>query len=143
MPATPSAGKRAVEHSSAPHDDSKWSAASSHPVIADRPLGGEETPAISSGPVGKGLHTQKDVVSVIPPHYTKDTTHQHVEIHIPELDTKKDLLIVGDSTGGPPELGVIPVVVTATPGETIKVWTQCLSMPWFLPGGREGRRSPK
>lgn len=75
-----------------------------------------------------------DVMSATAIHFHK-YTYQHLDVTIPGLTTRMDVLVVVVSTRGPPELFVLPVVITAALGETLRIFACCVSSPWFLPGG--------
>lgn len=121
-----------MKHEAAPRDDTKWQAASS-------PLSSS-----SSKPAGPATDPPSTKDGEKPPFflvsssatYLTGTKGHHIETLLNEdLSTQTDMLVVGDSSRGPPELFIPPVIVMAVPGNPISIVATCLHTPFFLPGG--------
>lgn len=79
-----------------------------------------------------GGRARLEVVSAMPQHFTKDN-FQHIKVLTQgELEKRTDILVVENSLKGPPELFVLPEILTVIAGETFNITVSCSNTPWFL-----------
>lgn len=78
------------------------------------------------------MGTRQQLISTLSIQFDDESVHKISTEKYRPLEGSREILVMGDAINAPPEIHIIPEVLTVGPREEIFIQSLCVNPPWFL-----------